>query len=263
MTTPRSPLILAYHGVGDVPLTRDWYRLFVRPEDLRRHVVRLRGWGYRLVAFGALAAAVRTGDGRGLAALTFDDGLADNATVLAPLLTELNAPATAFVVSGRLGAEHQAAPWARMMTAHQVREVHAAGLEIGAHTVTHPDLTTLDYEGARAELETSRKQLEDLVQDAVSVAAYPYGNANATVVEACRDAGFVAACTTAGRGSWADPLNLPRQDVGNRQAALGFYLKRDDRYERMMRPITPVLLSKPGRVAIKVIRHVRSLGSRG
>ena len=52
------PLALAYHGIADVSLSRDPDRLFVRPQDLRRQIERLRKWNYRLVSFGDLAEEV-------------------------------------------------------------------------------------------------------------------------------------------------------------------------------------------------------------
>src|ERR671914_850441 len=97
---PRPPIVLTYHAVGDVPLTRDWYRLFVRPSDIRWQVARLRSWGYRLVTFGEIAAAARSGEAHGLAALTVDDGFSNNAMLLPDLLGELDVPATVFVISG-------------------------------------------------------------------------------------------------------------------------------------------------------------------
>ena len=93
------PLALVYHGVADVPLSRDPDRLFVRAEDLRRQIARLREWGYRLVSFGDFALEVERSGGAGHACLTFDDGLVDNLEALAPLLREVDAPATVFVVS--------------------------------------------------------------------------------------------------------------------------------------------------------------------
>ena len=257
---PRRPLVLTYHAIGDVPLTRDWYRLFVTPDDIRRHVGRLRTWGYSIVTFGTLAAAVRDGDARGLAALTFDDGFADNATVLPGLLHELGAVATTFVISGWLGDVHPDAPWARIATADQVRAMHDAGIEIGAHTVSHVDLTKLDDAAAFDQLATSKRQLEEIVDAPVEVAADPFGSTNETVADACRAAGFVAACGTRGRGSWAEPLNLPRQDIGNRQTRLGFFLKRDGLYEPAMKPLAPLIKSPPGRLAVKVIRRLREAG---
>src|SRR5690349_16772306 len=136
------PLALAYHGVDDVPLRRDPDHLFVRPQDLRRQIEKLREWGYELVTFGELAADVKPGR----VALTFDDGLVDNLTTLAPLLAQLGATATVFVVSGWLGEPHPAAPWTRIVTPDELRELRAHGIEIGGLSATHPDLSRRNYD---------------------------------------------------------------------------------------------------------------------
>lgn len=245
------PLALVYHGVADVPLRVDRHRLFVRPDDLRRQLDRLRTWGYRLVTFGELARRVANGEAAGHASLTFDDGLADNLDALVPLLEGEGAPATVFVVTGWLGQEHPAAPWARIVTADEVRALDAAGLEIGAHSVTHPDLSVLSYDGALRELEESKSTLAAMLGRPVEVAAYPYGRATAETIRACRDAGFSAACRISGQGSWNEPLNLPRQDMDNRCTMIGFRLKRDDRYEPLMR-------RRAARLARSVRRRLRA-----
>lgn len=253
------PLALTYHGVADVPLARDEYRLFVRPVDLRRQVRRLRAWGYRLVSFGELARLAACGEAGGSAALTFDDGLVDNLEALAPLLGEEGAPATVFVVSGWLGQAHPSAPWTRLLTADELRELAARGIEIGAHTVTHPDLTALSYEEARDELRRGKESLEAIVRRPVETAAYPFGYANDETAAACRDAGFAAACVTVGEGSWDDPYRLPRQAMGNRDTLLGLRLKRDGRYEPLMERVRPLLRTKPGAHAVGVTRKLREL----
>jgi peptidoglycan/xylan/chitin deacetylase (PgdA/CDA1 family) len=239
------PLALAYHGVDDVPLRRDPDHLFVRPQDLRRQIEKLRGWGYELVTFGELAAEVRPGR----AALTFDDGLVDNLTALVPILQELGARATVFVVSGWMGQPHPAAPWTRVVSDGELRELRAAGVEIGGHSATHADLSALSYEEARDELSRGREQLEDLLGEPVETAAYPYGRTSPDAIRAARDSGFRAACSTSARGSWDEPHFLPRQDMDNRGGLLGLRLKRDDRYESLMR-------FAPARAARRVGRHV-------
>jgi peptidoglycan/xylan/chitin deacetylase (PgdA/CDA1 family) len=246
------PLALAYHGVQDVPLKRDPDHLFVRPRDLRRHVERLREWGYELVTFGDLADAVARGDGSGHAALTFDDGLVDNLEVLAPLLRELGAPATVFVVSGWLGQPHPAATWTRIVTGEELRGLRAVGLEIGGHSETHADLSLVSYEKALEELIRGKWALEEVLGETVEVAAYPYGKVGPQTIRAARDAGFKAACSTSGRGSWDDPYFLPRQDMDNRCSLLGLRLKRDDRYESLMR-------HKSARAARRVGRRLAAL----
>jgi len=220
--------------VADVPVRRDRHGLFVRPQDFRRQVDRLRAWGYELLAFGPFVDRLSAGEGVGAAALTFDDGLVDNLDTLVPLLGELAAPATVFPVSGWLGQRHPDAPWTRVMTEGELCELHRAGVEIGAHTATHPDLTALPPDRAAAELREGRAHLETLLGTTVDLLAYPYGEANPAVVAAAGAAGFRAACRTQGRGSWSRPLDLPRQDMYNGANLLELRLKRDDRYEAIM-----------------------------
>ena len=248
----RPPLILAYHGVGKVPLRDDPHGLFVRPRELRRQIATLRRWGYELLTCGAMAEHVAAGEGAGHAALTFDDGFADNLHELLPILQEVRAPATVFAVSGWLGRPHPVAPFQRLLTGAELAELHAAGVEIGGHTATHPDLTALGPEAAREELARGRRELEELIGAPVTVVAYPFGRATAETRHCARAAGFTAAVRTSAQGSWSDPFDLPRQDIENAGTRLGFRLKRDDRYEPLMR-------TRPGRVARRVLRRAREV----
>jgi peptidoglycan/xylan/chitin deacetylase (PgdA/CDA1 family) len=226
--------------------------MFVRPRDLRRQIGRLRAWGYELVSFGELARRAAEDRASGRAALTFDDGLVDNLETLVPLLQAEGAPATVFVVTGWLGQSHPAAPWTRLLTESEVREVSRQGVEIGAHTHTHPDLTTLPRARAREELERSRVALQELTGAAVDLAAYPFGNANDDTRAAAREAGLSAACRTLGAGNWQDPFDLPRQAMENRASDLGLWLKREGRYEALMRWY-------PARVVRKVTRRAKGI----
>jgi peptidoglycan/xylan/chitin deacetylase (PgdA/CDA1 family) len=229
------PLALAYHGVADVPRRRDPHGLFVAPRALRRQIERLRAWGYELVTFGALAARVAAGDARGHAALTFDDGLADNLEALVPLAAD-GVATTIFVVSGWLGKSYPPAPWTRMLTEAELRELASArGIEIGGHTANHPDLSRLDYAAACRELVEGKARLEELLGIPVETAAYPYGRATPETARAARDAGFRAACAAVGRGRWDNPYLLPRQDMENGSSLFGLRLKRAGRYESLMR----------------------------
>ena len=62
-----------------------------------------------------------------------------------------------------------------MMTRKQVRELRRYGMSIGAHTVTHPILTTLSNEQARREIAEGREDLEATVGERVKLFAYPNG----------------------------------------------------------------------------------------
>lgn len=248
----RPPLALCYHGVGDVPVRQDRSRLYVRPRDLRRQIDTLIGWGYQLVSFSELARRACGNEADGMAALTFDDGLVDNLSVLVPLLSSTGAPATVFVVSGWRGIPHPDAPWTRTMTPDELRVLSRAGIEIGGHSAHHQHLPDLAPSDAEEDMRRCRLDLEAVIDRSVCVFAYPFGGATRETMAACEAAGYIAACRSGGAGDWRDPFNLPRQDVQNRDSALGFWLKRDDRYERLVR-------TRSGLAARRAFRLARSL----
>jgi peptidoglycan/xylan/chitin deacetylase (PgdA/CDA1 family) len=232
---PHPPLALTYHGVADVPLRDDLHRLFVRPQDLRHQILRLRGWGYELMTFSDWAARVAADGGSARAALTFDDGFSDNLHVLLPLLHELDVPATVFAVSGWLGQRHPHTPLARVLSASELCELHAAGVEVGAHTRTHPDQSLHYLKAAQEVVAGGRAELEDVIGAPVTAFAYPFGAASPETLRAARESGVTVACRALGLGRWDDPHDLPRQDMGNRSSTLGLRLKRENRYMPLMR----------------------------
>jgi peptidoglycan/xylan/chitin deacetylase (PgdA/CDA1 family) len=235
-----SALALAYHGVSLVPFDEDRYRLCTAPAALDRQIRLLRRWGYELVTFGALAARVAAAGGSPaaagkVAALTFDDGLADNRAELLPVLAAHGAPATVFVVGGWLGASHPDLPGAPILSADDVVALHRAGVEIGGHAMAHADLRTVPTPELAADLADCRSLLSGILDAPVTSFAYPFGAADDRVRAAVADAGFAAACRTSGAGDWTDPYDLPRQAMGNGSSALGLRLKRADRYEPALR----------------------------
>ncbi|MFL5844533.1 MAG: polysaccharide deacetylase family protein [Solirubrobacteraceae bacterium] len=250
------PLILAYHGVSEVPAHLDPEGLFISPRELRGQIGRLRRWGYAFLTFGDMAARIAEGRAAGHVALTFDDGLLDNLDQLVPILRDEAIPATTFVTTGWMGQAHPSVPYARNMTSDEVRELHRSGVEIGGHTVSHPDLTALSFEAARDEVRDGCAQLSEIVGSPVDTFAYPFGFANAEAIRATEAAGVRAACRVAAEGSWDEPLNLPRQDT-NTKSALGLWLKRDDRYESVMRHRPAKAVRRLGKERRRIISRLR------
>ena len=103
-----------------------------------------------------------------------------------------------------------------MMTSSQVRALHQAGMEIGAHTVNHPILSNMAPEAARQEIVDCKRELEDITGTPVRWFAYPNGKPQrdygAEHVGMVKAAGFEAAVSTAwGAASpEADLFQLPR-----------------------------------------------------
>lgn len=103
-----------------------------------------------------------------------------------------------------------------MMTSRQVIQLRDAGMQIGAHTCTHPILTKLSDSDALAEITTSKAALEAVLSEPVSLFAYPNGKPGTDYFERhavmVRQAGFTAAVSTASGVSSAatDVFQLPR-----------------------------------------------------
>lgn len=87
-----------------------------------------------------------------------------------------------------------------MMTRAQLRELHAAGMDIGGHTVNHPILAAVERETARAEIMQGKEEIEQIVGRRIALFAYPNGRPirdySAEHVQLVRELGFDAAVST-------------------------------------------------------------------
>jgi peptidoglycan/xylan/chitin deacetylase (PgdA/CDA1 family) len=87
--------------------------------------------------------------------------------------------------------------------------------EIGGHTRTHPNLTTLSEQAQREEVAASREQLEAIIGGPVRTFSYPYGAHDEVSVRTAERAGFELACIVGGGGvtQATDRMRLPRYPV--------------------------------------------------
>ncbi len=246
-------VILGGHGIGALPEALDPHHLTVASTRFRAQVELLLAAGFQFVTVGELAERTTTAASTsGLAALSFDDGMEDNVSVLLPLLREYGLPATVYVVTGLIGRPN---PWldprsrARMMTSDELSELVAAGVELGAHTVTHADLSALDHEACRREVETSRAVLRDLTGAAVETFAYPFCRHSPGAVRAVRAAGFSAAVSGEGHGNGA-PYTLERAMITGVDGTASFLAKLFGTYE-------PLRASRAGSLARAASRRPR------
>jgi peptidoglycan/xylan/chitin deacetylase (PgdA/CDA1 family) len=244
----QSALVLAYHGLGEVPRGQDPDGLMVPPSSFRRHVGILRRRGYEFVTQSEFARRLRTTGGPppATASLTFDDGPEDNATLLPGLLAELGVPATLFVNAGLLGEPYRwVAPETgiRVMSEAQLLEVAKHPLiEIGSHTSRHSVLADADEGAAHAEMEGSRIELEELLGVEVRSFAYPDCRYSPSCPAAAERAGYTSAVTCDGHGGWG-PFELRRESPSPRDGRLAFELKARGQFHRV-RALPPVRLAR-------------------
>ena len=189
--------ILGYHAFaaeGERPT-----RYAVPERRFARQLWWLARAGYNVITFGEyleLRAAYRLPPPRTVV-VTIDDGYVDTAAVAGPILRRFGLRATVFLVSSpdeRRSAGVDAALADRpMLGVEQAHRLPAETFEIGSHTRTHPDLTTISAIDARREICDSKAELERGLGIPVTGFAYPFGASNATVRELVEGAGYAAA----------------------------------------------------------------------
>jgi peptidoglycan/xylan/chitin deacetylase (PgdA/CDA1 family) len=205
--------VLMYHEIADTTATSS--RLAVSPEVFADQLAYLRDAGFTAISAGALAASLADG-GKGLperpVVLTFDDGYGDFYGQALPLLKQYGHIATLFQTTGGVGV---AGAEKRMMSWGELAEAAEAGVEIGAHTVKHPQLDQLPAARLHEELYASKCQLEDHLGMPVPGLAYPYGYSNEQVRQVAREIGYgyAYAVGNAMTASGTDNFTLPRLTV--------------------------------------------------
>jgi peptidoglycan/xylan/chitin deacetylase (PgdA/CDA1 family) len=224
--------ILNYHNIATAPFGMQMPRLYVSPPQFDRHLWWLRRIGLAGVTLSEGIRRLRTRTAPRCVALTFDDGYADNVVNAAPILAEYGFGATCFVVSERIGSyntwDAEALGGRKpLMNEAQLKVWFDAGLEVGSHTCTHPDLTTLRRDAVMEELVSSRKALQHLVGTPIVTFCYPFGRLNADLVRCVDRAGYqLAVSTRRGRASpYDDPLMLPRLSVSGNKGVANVLLK--------------------------------------
>jgi peptidoglycan/xylan/chitin deacetylase (PgdA/CDA1 family) len=110
-----------------------------------------------------------------------------------------------------------------MMRSDQVLDMHRQGMSIGAHTIDHPILATLDRDAIRAQIEGSRRILSHITGQEIDLFAYPNGKPgkdyDEVAVQVVQELGFTAAVSTA-PGAVDSPdrrFELPRFTPWDRQ----------------------------------------------
>jgi peptidoglycan/xylan/chitin deacetylase (PgdA/CDA1 family) len=183
-------LVLTYHDLGDGPPP-----LSIPVARFADHLRSLRDGGWSSLSLrGAADGLARGGWPERSVLITFDDGLRSVAEHALPALARANMTAAVFVVAGALGPDELPPRLCGPpMDAGALRETAAAGLDIGAHGMTHRALSLLTAADAEREILDSRDVLEGLLGRPVRAFAYPFGIAPPAARRLVRDrfdAGF-------------------------------------------------------------------------
>ena len=199
---------LFYHRVADTDLN-PWT---ITCDDFQRQI----DWfqeNFEIVDLRECQRRINSGfNDRPTLSITFDDGYSENCDFALPMLIERRIPVTYFVTTYHT-VEQQAFPHdiergapLSVNTVEALRALDQAGVEIGAHTRTHPDLSKVTCPKELVdEVITSAREMEKLIGRKIEYFAFPYGqvcNLNPLVFEMLRKAGFLGVCSA--YGGWND-----------------------------------------------------------
>ncbi|HEY7145795.1 MAG TPA: polysaccharide deacetylase family protein [Streptosporangiaceae bacterium] len=205
-----------YHSV--TRYEADPYLVTVTPRRFEQQMDWLRRRGRRGVSMRELLAARRAGSAAGLVGLTFDDGYADFAGNVAPVLASHGFSATLFPIAGRLGGDNEwdpDGPRKPLLTGPQLAGLAGPGIEIGSHGMRHVRLASVSDDELVREVAGSRSLLRDISGQQVAGFCYPYGDLDSRVVAAVRRAGYEYGCAI-WRSGLTGTYALPRTFVGER-----------------------------------------------
>jgi peptidoglycan/xylan/chitin deacetylase (PgdA/CDA1 family) len=176
------PIIL-YHRIAISPINSQYY---VPPVKFDEEMKLLHDWGYTTITTELLIKAIT--EGADLPArpllITFDDGHLNNYTTAFPIMYKYGFTGVLYIVGNYLGTD-------QYMNVDQIKAMTAAGWEVGSHSISHLDLTTLDPYRQRQEIVDSRTLLENKLGVPVLTFAYPFGISDPGVIDYAHFAGYI------------------------------------------------------------------------
>ena len=122
-----------------------------------------------------------------------------------------------------------------MLAWSEIEEMRQCGIDFGAHTLTHPDLTRLSRSQIRMEVYDSKAIIEDRLGIPVTAFAYPYGRCHQRsyeIVSQCFDCACTDSLGLVRAGS--DPFALERVDA--------YYLRKNGLFHTMTSRLFPLYI---------------------
>jgi peptidoglycan/xylan/chitin deacetylase (PgdA/CDA1 family) len=239
--------VFTFHALDDQPSA-----ISVSPQVFRRGMAKLYENGYRTLSLLEAVSYMRRGEpfpDRSFV-ITFDDGYKSVFCEAFSVLQRFGMSATVFLTVGKKKISNSADQLPTfegrsMLSWREIQEMRQAGIDFGAHTLTHPDLSSLPIDQLKAEICESKNIIENVLSSPVKCFAYPYGRYNEKSRKIVQDH-FTCACT--------DKLGLI--SIGSDTLALeridAYYLRTDRLFNLIFSRFFPLYVS-----AVKIPRGIR------
>ncbi len=217
------PIILSYHLVDR---RFDFGITWVTPRQFERQMAWLAEAGYHTLSLTDCLQTEVSFPPKAVV-LTFDDGYRALRKHVLPVLQRFGFVATVFPVVEFVGRQNRwdyNLLWRRMwhLDWNELRELSAAGWEIGSHSMRHAYLPALAPEALREDLLRSREILEQNLQIPIRHLSFPFGRGNERVLECARQCGYDSVATLGQEFSF----NKKDFALGDKQAELRIFSRR-------------------------------------
>lgn len=206
--------ILMYHSVAE---NKAFFT--VHPKDFERQLKFFQSHDFTMLPLSNLIAKLNTkSDISKIVVLTFDDGYQDNYEHVFPLLLKYQVPATIFLVTGAIGSTVKNSEGIELpiLTKKEIQEMEGSNLiEFMPHTREHIPLTELSFSAAIEQVESSRKEVEELTGKAAPILSYPKGRHAGYLIDYLKEHNWLGAVTV-NEGLVATESNkfiLPRNSI--------------------------------------------------
>ncbi|MBU0465861.1 MAG: polysaccharide deacetylase family protein [Proteobacteria bacterium] len=154
--------------------------------------------------------------------ITIDDGYKSVYDIAFPILKQYGFTATLFIYNEFVSG-------GSALTWEQIREMKAAGFEVGSHTISHADLAVqkpeeneTDYiQRITYELVQSKEILDTKLDQNTTLLAFPFGSTNQTVINICKTAGYTAGLSVIRGGNpfFRNPFLILRDQILSQEPA--------------------------------------------
>jgi peptidoglycan/xylan/chitin deacetylase (PgdA/CDA1 family) len=230
--------ILMYHSIASSTKNTVMRSLHVPPNRFKFQMFILKILGFKGLSMRELRPYL-DGEKHGkVVGITFDDGYQNNLLNAGPILKKYNFSATCYIVSECIGSSNiwdasKGISLSPLMNEKEIYDWLKLGMDIGGHTKTHADLTSISIEKAQKEIFDSKASLEKKFNTQVVDFCYPFGRFNEQIYDLVQDSGYTSA-TSMKRGrvnSKSNRFILPRIPINHHTLPHLFILKILTKYE--------------------------------
>jgi peptidoglycan/xylan/chitin deacetylase (PgdA/CDA1 family) len=230
--------ILMYHSIESMPKSTVMRSLHVPPRRFKFQMWMLKVLGYQGLSMRKLKPYLDGKKKGKVVGITFDDGYQNNLVNAAPILKKYNFSATCYIVSECVGLSNiwdlkKNITQRPLMSEAEINSWLAQGMDIGAHSKSHADLTDISEYKAQKEIRDCKLVLEKKYNLKITDFCYPFGRFNESVCKMTKDSGYISA-TTMNRGKASSKSHrhmLPRIPINHRTLPHLFILKILTKYE--------------------------------